>query len=202
VVIEKEEISLKNWGSQVLTKGSFIVESANKLVVEARLKGTGMAWSVEQVDPMLGLRNVCCNSRWEEGWLEWREEQKAEEWTERLRRAKQKVEASNTKESASEAKSELEPALILAGVTKVTTATATEFSPNVEAVVVRNEAQEVEKEGLVMERVVIEQVIMKDELSHEKVEKPKATNHPAADHPWRKMFVGKGRYQPSDFAKN
>jgi hypothetical protein len=48
--------------------GSGIVESANKLVVEARLKGAGMHWQRGNVDPMLALRNVACNDRWEEAW--------------------------------------------------------------------------------------------------------------------------------------
>ena len=43
-------------------------ESANKLVVEARLKGAGMHWARAQVDPMLALRNVVCNDRWPEAW--------------------------------------------------------------------------------------------------------------------------------------
>ena len=43
-------------------------ESGNKLVVEARLKGAGMHWARAQVDPMLALRNVACNDRWDETW--------------------------------------------------------------------------------------------------------------------------------------
>ena len=35
--------------------GDGAVESANKLVVEARLKGSGMHWARPHVDPMLGL---------------------------------------------------------------------------------------------------------------------------------------------------
>jgi hypothetical protein len=48
--------------------GSGATESGNKLVVEARLKGAGMHWAPRQVDPMLALRNVVCNDRWEEAW--------------------------------------------------------------------------------------------------------------------------------------
>jgi hypothetical protein len=48
--------------------GSGIVESANKVVVEARLKGAGMHWSRASVNPMLTLRNAVCNDRWEEAW--------------------------------------------------------------------------------------------------------------------------------------
>jgi hypothetical protein len=48
--------------------GSGIVESANKLVVEARLKGAGMHWAPEHVDPMVALRTVVCADRWDEAW--------------------------------------------------------------------------------------------------------------------------------------
>lgn len=48
--------------------GSGIVESANKLVVEARLKGAGMHWARASVNPMLVLRNAVCNDRWREVW--------------------------------------------------------------------------------------------------------------------------------------
>ena len=48
--------------------GSGSVESANKLVVEARLKGAGMRWARQNVNPMLVLRNGVCNRRWHETW--------------------------------------------------------------------------------------------------------------------------------------
>lgn len=48
--------------------GSGMVESGNKLVVEARLKGAGMHWQRENVNPMLGLRNIVCSDRWSEEW--------------------------------------------------------------------------------------------------------------------------------------
>ena len=48
--------------------GSGMVESANKLVVQARLKGTGMRWARKNVNPMLALRNGVCNERWLEIW--------------------------------------------------------------------------------------------------------------------------------------
>lgn len=48
--------------------GSGMVESANKLVVEDRLKGAGMHWADGNVNPMLALRNVVCNDRWDELW--------------------------------------------------------------------------------------------------------------------------------------
>jgi hypothetical protein len=48
--------------------GSGAVESANKLVVQARMKGAGMHWADEHVNPMLALRNILCSRRWREDW--------------------------------------------------------------------------------------------------------------------------------------
>jgi hypothetical protein len=48
--------------------GSGLAESANKLVVEARLKGSGMHWAPEHVNPLLALRNIACADRWAEAW--------------------------------------------------------------------------------------------------------------------------------------
>jgi hypothetical protein len=47
---------------------SSCVESANKLVVEARLKGAGMHWARTHVNPMVALRNVVCSERWAQVW--------------------------------------------------------------------------------------------------------------------------------------
>lgn len=54
--------------AQGLPIGSGIVESGNKLVVEARLKGAGMHWADHNVNPMLALRNLICSDRWQEDW--------------------------------------------------------------------------------------------------------------------------------------
>src|SRR5579872_1879814 len=48
--------------------GSGSVESANKVVVEARLKGAGMRWERQNVNRMLVLRNAVCNRHWNETW--------------------------------------------------------------------------------------------------------------------------------------
>ncbi len=48
--------------------GSGNVESANKVVVEARLKGAGMRWARHNVNSMLVLRNAVCNRQWGETW--------------------------------------------------------------------------------------------------------------------------------------
>jgi len=46
--------------------GSGSVESANKLVVERRLKGTGMHWARAHVNAMVALRTIACSDRWSE----------------------------------------------------------------------------------------------------------------------------------------
>jgi hypothetical protein len=48
--------------------GSGMVESGNKLVVHARLKGPGMHWAEKHVNPMLALRNILCSARWQQDW--------------------------------------------------------------------------------------------------------------------------------------
>ena len=48
--------------------GSGAVESANKLLMEARLKGSGMHWARANVNPMLALRCALCSGRWAEAW--------------------------------------------------------------------------------------------------------------------------------------
>jgi hypothetical protein len=50
--------------------GSGSVESGNKVVVEARLKGAGMHWARPHVDPMVALRDLLCSDRWEQDWPE------------------------------------------------------------------------------------------------------------------------------------
>jgi hypothetical protein len=68
--LEKREAQMQypSFLSQEWPIGSGMVESANKLVVEARLKGAGMHWARANVNPMLSLRNAVCNDRWAEAW--------------------------------------------------------------------------------------------------------------------------------------
>ena len=62
------------------------IESANKLVVEARLKGSGMHWAPARVNPMLALRTVACNDRWDETWPRACDRRRADERERRLAR--------------------------------------------------------------------------------------------------------------------
>lgn len=48
--------------------GSGAIESANKLVVEERLKGSGMHWARASVSPMVSLRALLCSDRWLAEW--------------------------------------------------------------------------------------------------------------------------------------
>jgi hypothetical protein len=65
--------------------GSGMVESANKLVVEARLKGSGMHWKRENVSPMVSLRAVTCGGTWQEAWgpiwQTWRQQERSRRWS-------------------------------------------------------------------------------------------------------------------------
>jgi hypothetical protein len=50
--------------------GSGSVESSHKWVVQTRLKGSGMHWKPEHINPMLALRLALLNERWTEAWQE------------------------------------------------------------------------------------------------------------------------------------
>ena len=50
--------------------GSGMVESAHKRVLQARLKGAGMQWTVPNVNAMLALRVAIDNDRWDHEWQE------------------------------------------------------------------------------------------------------------------------------------
>jgi hypothetical protein len=64
----RAQIAYARFRALGLPIGSGMVESANKLVVEERLKGPGMHWARPNVDPMLALRCAAANDRWHEVW--------------------------------------------------------------------------------------------------------------------------------------
>ena len=86
----KEQMQYPRFQAQGWPIGSGIVESGNKLVVEARLKGSGMHWAEEHVNPMLALRNIICSDRWKEEWpkIETRLRQQARQRRSRLHQAR------------------------------------------------------------------------------------------------------------------
>jgi hypothetical protein len=64
----KAQIQYPLFQAQGWPIGSGMVESGNKLVVQARLKGAGMHWAAEHLNPMLALRNILCSGRWKQDW--------------------------------------------------------------------------------------------------------------------------------------
>ena len=64
----EQQIQHPRFQAQGWPIASGIVESGNKIVVEARLKGSGMHWAEAHVNPMLALRNLICSRRWKEDW--------------------------------------------------------------------------------------------------------------------------------------
>jgi hypothetical protein len=92
----RKRISLMNYPAyqqQGWPIGSGMVESANKLVVQARLKGAGMHWQPAHVNPMLALRSAICNERWDEAWQEVLQEVLVQRSTHRRKRATMRFEA-------------------------------------------------------------------------------------------------------------
>jgi hypothetical protein len=66
--LEKREARMQyqEYRAQGWPIGSGIVESGNKVVMQARLKGPGMHWAPPHVNPMLALRCGACSDRWDE----------------------------------------------------------------------------------------------------------------------------------------
>ena len=73
--------------------GSGMVESANKVVVQARLKGAGMHWAPAHVNPMLALRTAVCNDRWEEAWRDTVAEQRVQRLSKRKLQATTRIQS-------------------------------------------------------------------------------------------------------------
>ena len=81
-----EQIAYARFRAAGYPLGSGIVESANKLVVEARLKGSGMHWARANVNPMVALRAAVCSDRWATAWAQIAQQQQAEQWARRQQR--------------------------------------------------------------------------------------------------------------------
>jgi hypothetical protein len=86
----REQIAYAAFRAQGYPIGSGMVESAGKLVIEARLKGSGMRWARSNVNPILALRGPLCSRRWKEIWpaivQAWRAQSTAERAAGRARR--------------------------------------------------------------------------------------------------------------------
>jgi hypothetical protein len=91
----KEQIRYATFREQGLPIGSGMVESAGKLVVEARLKGSGMHWARANLTPLLALRSRLCSGQWDEVWprihQRWRDAIRRQQRT--LRRQRQAAHA-------------------------------------------------------------------------------------------------------------
>lgn len=77
--------------------GSGSVESSHKLVVQARLKGSGMHWRPEHVNPMLALRLALLNDRWIEFWQEQQRLRQQQRHLKRQTRQQQRFRAQQAK---------------------------------------------------------------------------------------------------------
>jgi len=122
--LEKRQVQMlyPQFRSEGWPLGSGMVESANKLVVEDRLKGSGMHWAEENVNPMLALRNAWCNERWDETWLMIEREQRHQVAVRRAERHSRRTPApvSVAPSAAALAKSVVPPAIPPEPTTKPT----------------------------------------------------------------------------------
>ena len=64
----REQIRYADFRAHGFPIGSGTVESANKLVVEERLKGPGMHGAPKHINPMLALRGAHCSRQWTSSW--------------------------------------------------------------------------------------------------------------------------------------
>lgn len=64
----RSQIAYADFAAAGYPMGSGMVESANKLLVEARLKGSGMHWRRSNVNALLALRCLERNGRWDSEW--------------------------------------------------------------------------------------------------------------------------------------
>jgi hypothetical protein len=110
----QEQIRYAEFQAKGYPIGSGAVESANKLVVEERLKGAGMHWARVQVNPMVALRTIACSDRWEEAWAQisarFRQEPRERSEVRRKARKEKEAESLSPKEMVAEAEAVQEPA--------------------------------------------------------------------------------------------
>lgn len=90
--------------------GSGSVESGNKLVVEARLKGAGMHWAPEHVNPLVALRNLLCSGRWDEDWPQIATRLRADDYQARQQRQRARWAQRSEKTTSSSSATPVAPA--------------------------------------------------------------------------------------------
>ena len=141
--------------------GSGAVESANKLVVEQRLKGPGMHWARANVNPMVALRTVICSGRWEEAWSQISRKLGQQAKKRRMKQDPAEVPAQKGRPTATDANKPSEAAV---PSTKKRPATPPQLQRNTQ-----RRSQPAEVGGLPAQ-----------------VRQP-----PTANHPWRRMTIGR-----------
>lgn len=149
--------------------GSGATESANKIVVEARLKGAGMHWAEEHLNPMLALRNLSCNGRWEEEWSVMQGQ-----WSHQIRQ--QRSLARQQKQKGQVAQSSEDSKAPTAGLN----------SPNREVAAV-----------IVEPAVKLEVVAPLAEVASSSEAEEKKRWRPGPEHPWKRMKLGRALYSPN-----
>ncbi len=135
--------------------GDGAVESANKLVVEARLKGSGMHWARDHVDPMVALRDIACNDRWDEAWPQIVSTLRGQEQQRRAKRRHQR-QALATQPSVTPPET--------AVPVSVSEKTSSEIQP------------------------------LRSRRKPRQQTAPNEPRRPAANHPWRRMPIGRARF--------
>lgn len=158
----QEQIRYAEFEAKGYPIGSGAVESANKLVVEARLKGAGMHWGREHVNGMVALRNIACSDRWEEAWVQISEELRKEAQERRSARRAEGERAAVAARIAAIEVEEAPAAVVRVGVDGVMEASAKASS---------------------------QQGIRAGDTVEAKANA--GTKRPAANHPWRWMPIGR-----------
>ena len=99
----KAQMQYPTFQAQGLPIGSGAVESAHKVVVQPRLKGAGMHWAPDNVNPMVALRTLVCNDRWDEQWpnIAAQLRQQATQRQRTLKQNRRTLKAAQTQSSAS-----------------------------------------------------------------------------------------------------
>ncbi len=66
----KPRVDYPSYQQQGWPIGSGSDERSHRLVMQAHLKGPGMQWRPEHINPLLALRLALLNERWSEAWQE------------------------------------------------------------------------------------------------------------------------------------
>ncbi|GCF12054.1 hypothetical protein KDI_56180 [Dictyobacter arantiisoli] len=87
----EEQMDYPTYQQQGWPIGSGVVESGNKVVMQARMKGPGMHWKESHVNPLLVLRTSLCNDRWQEMWQGQEQRRHTQHQKQRLQRQQERT---------------------------------------------------------------------------------------------------------------